>query len=525
MKVLVLVAVLGVMGIETTSFAALLAAMGIAIGAAWAGLLSNFAAGIFLMVLRPFKVGDFITAGGVTGTVREIGMFVTAIDTPDNVRVHVGNNKLFSDSIQNFSTNAYRRVDLTAQLAHGVDPQDAMARLRARLVRIPNVLPEPAPSVEILTFTPLGPVLAVRPFCHNDAVLAGLLRDEPRDRRGGRRSRLPGAERPLHAQERRRRLIAPGGQVESLPMLPIRLLPLLKERPWGVRSLAPWLKDATGGALVGEAWFTANDTPIEDGPTLGSAIAADPVGLLGPDARDGLCPLLLKFLFTSDRLSVQVHPDDAYARKHHGSLGKTEAWHVLEARPGASLGLGFTRRIEQAEAVAAARSGAIEHLLDWRPTAAGDTWLVPAGTVHAIGAGVTVLEVQEHSDLTYRLYDYGRPRELHLERGFEVAELGPYTVANARVPLGPGRERLTACDYFTLEQVALDGTLRFEPGAPFYHLVVIGRGQGRFAGRATEAGHVWLVPAACDPFTIELEAGALLIAYTNASPTSSFRRG
>jgi len=167
MKVLVLVAVLGVMGIETTSFAALLAAVGVAIGAAWAGLLSNFAAGIFLMVLRPFKVGDFITAGGVTGTVREIGMFVTAIDTPDNVRVHVGNGKVFSDSIQNFSTNAYRRVDLTAQLAHGVDPHDAMARLRARLVRIPNVMPDPAPSVEILTFTPLGPVLAVRPFCNN----------------------------------------------------------------------------------------------------------------------------------------------------------------------------------------------------------------------------------------------------------------------------------------------------------------------------------------------------------------------
>jgi small conductance mechanosensitive channel len=168
MKVLVLVAVLGVLGIETTSFAALLAALGIAIGAAWAGLLSNFAAGIFLMVLRPFKVGDMITAGGITGDVREIGLFVTAIDTPDNVRVHVGNNKLFSDSIQNYTTNPHRRVDLTAQLAHGVDPQDAIRRLRERVARIPNVLGTPAPSVEILTFTHLGPVLAVRPFTHNN---------------------------------------------------------------------------------------------------------------------------------------------------------------------------------------------------------------------------------------------------------------------------------------------------------------------------------------------------------------------
>lgn len=307
-------------------------------------------------------------------------------------------------------------------------------------------------------------------------------------------------------------------------MLPLRLLPILKERPWGVPSLAPWLTDATGGALVGEAWFTANDNRIDGGPTLGSAIAADPAGLLGREARGGTCPLLLKFLFTSDRLSVQVHPGDEYAQAHHGSLGKTEAWHVLEARAGASLGLGFTRTLDREEAVAAARSGAIEHLLDWRPTSAGDTWLVPAGTVHAIGAGVTVLEVQEHSDLTYRLYDYGRPRELHLERGFEVADLGPYRVANARVPLGPGRELLTACDYFTLEEIALDGTLRYERATPCYHLVVVGRGLGRIAGRPTSAGDVWLVPAAADPFTVELEAGALLVAYTNDSPTSSFVR-
>jgi len=168
MKILVLIAVLGVLGIETTSFAALLAALGIAIGAAWAGLLSNFAAGLFLMVLRPFKVGDMISGGGTLGVVREIGLFVTAIDTPDNVRVFVGNGKLFADSIQNFSTNPYRRVELTAQLAHAVDPQDAMQRVRERVGRIANVLVNPAPSVEILTFNPMGTVIAVRPFCHND---------------------------------------------------------------------------------------------------------------------------------------------------------------------------------------------------------------------------------------------------------------------------------------------------------------------------------------------------------------------
>jgi small conductance mechanosensitive channel len=168
MKVLVLIGVLGVLGIETTSFAALLAAVGVAIGAAWAGLLSNFAAGIFLMVLRPFKAGDFIQGGGVVGTVHEIGLFVTALDTPDNVRTFVGNAKLFSDTIQNFSTNAYRRVDLSAQIAHSVAPADAINRLRARVSRIPNVLNQPAPDVEILTFNPMGTVIAVRPYCHTD---------------------------------------------------------------------------------------------------------------------------------------------------------------------------------------------------------------------------------------------------------------------------------------------------------------------------------------------------------------------
>jgi len=167
LKLLLFIAVLSVLGIETTSFAALLAALGIAIGAAWGGLLSNFAAGVFLMVLRPFKVGDMITAGGVTGDVREIGLFVTAIDTVDNVRVFVGNNKIFSDSIQNYTTNPYRRVDLTAQIAHSVNPYDAIKRLAEQVAKISNIQQNPAPSVEILTFNPMGAVIAVRPFCHN----------------------------------------------------------------------------------------------------------------------------------------------------------------------------------------------------------------------------------------------------------------------------------------------------------------------------------------------------------------------
>ncbi|HEY9828324.1 MAG TPA: mechanosensitive ion channel family protein [Stenomitos sp.] len=168
LKVILIVALLGFFGIETTSFAALLAAAGVAIGAAWGGLLANFAAGAFLIIFHPFRVGDFVTVAGVTGTIEEIGLFTTTLNSPDNVQTIVGNNKIFSDTIQNFSANSYRRVDLVAQLSHSVEPQDAIRLLKERLAKISNVLTEPAPVVEILEFTLAGPVLAIRPFCHND---------------------------------------------------------------------------------------------------------------------------------------------------------------------------------------------------------------------------------------------------------------------------------------------------------------------------------------------------------------------
>jgi len=168
LNITLVIAILGYFGVQTTSFAALLAGAGLAIGSAWGGLLANFAAGVFLVVLRPFKVGDFISAGGVTGTVEEVGLFVTTVDTPDNVRTFVGNNKLFSDNIQNFSTNAYRRVELVAQVSGAADPKQVIAALKARIRQIPNVLAKPEPDVVILSFTPAGPVFAIRPYTNND---------------------------------------------------------------------------------------------------------------------------------------------------------------------------------------------------------------------------------------------------------------------------------------------------------------------------------------------------------------------
>ena len=167
LNIVLVIAILGFFGVQTTSLAALIAAAGVAIGMAWSGLLSNFAAGVFLVILQPFKVGDFVVGGGVMGTVEEIGLFVTSINTPDNIRNIVGNAKIFSEIIQNFSTNEYRRVDLQAQLNFGVDPHQAIALLKAGMAKIPNVLTNPAPDAEILTFTLAGPVLGVRPYCNN----------------------------------------------------------------------------------------------------------------------------------------------------------------------------------------------------------------------------------------------------------------------------------------------------------------------------------------------------------------------
>ena len=165
-------AILGFFGVETATFAALIAGAGVAIGMAWSGLLSIFAAGIFLVLLRPFKIGDFVTVGGITGTVTEIGLFATAIDTPDNVRTILGNGKVLGDTIQNFSTNAYRRVELTAQLPHGADVPQTISQLKAKLKSIKNVMANPAPDVEILSFNLAGPLLAVRPYTHTDSYWA-----------------------------------------------------------------------------------------------------------------------------------------------------------------------------------------------------------------------------------------------------------------------------------------------------------------------------------------------------------------
>jgi len=168
LNITLVLGILGYFGIQTTSFAAMLAGAGVAIGAAWSGMLGNFAAGAFMLVLRPFKVGDFVQIGGITGTVHELGLFGTTLVTPDNVLTLVGNTKVFGDTVMNYSARPVRRVERTAQLAGSVDALDAIARLQAAVAQIPNVVASPAPEVSLLDINLVGTVIAVRPYCHTD---------------------------------------------------------------------------------------------------------------------------------------------------------------------------------------------------------------------------------------------------------------------------------------------------------------------------------------------------------------------
>lgn len=246
---------------------------------------------------------------------------------------------------------------------------------------------------------------------------------------------------------------------------PVRLKPDFRPKVWGSTRLEPWFPPPP--EAMGEVWYEA----------------APPLTLLP------------KLLFTTGRLSVQVHPDDLQARARGLGNGKTEMWHVLRAEPGATIGLGFKRQLTKQEAREASLSGAIEELIDWVPVKAGDTVFTPAGTVHALGAGLVVCEIQQNSDTTYRLYDYGRPRELHLEEALAVAELGP--AKHRPAPAGKLRDgelkRLVSCPYFVTDLlVCSDEVLLAGPRDP-YRLLMVLEGTGLIAGQPYRAGECWLL--------------------------------
>jgi mannose-6-phosphate isomerase len=255
------------------------------------------------------------------------------------------------------------------------------------------------------------------------------------------------------------------------------------EKPWGRDQLpAPFM--APYGKRIGEIWFE----PIEE-----------------------VSSLLVKYIFTSEKLSVQVHPDDAQAKElGEYDTGKEECWLVIDAEPGATLGIGFHEPIGPEAMRAAALDGSIEDLLVWHPVQAGDFFYIPAGTVHAIGAGVSLIEIQQNSDITYRLYDYGRPRPLHLEKGIAVAKGESYAAALHRHLSPTGTVELARGPYFTAHRVegVPDAALLAEYAGPM--LVLPRRGEVELGGHLLRPGECAAAPAA-SAITFTPESQSILV--------------
>lgn len=243
--------------------------------------------------------------------------------------------------------------------------------------------------------------------------------------------------------------------------MPVRKLSTIRvDKPWGRHRLWPGFDDpAPDEPPIGEIWF---DTPGED-PAL-----------------------LVKYLFTSERLSIQVHPDDREAQARGFARGKDEAWVILDAEPDARIALGTVRPIDSAALRAASLDGSIETLMDWKPVKAGDAIYSPAKTVHAIGAGITLIEVQQNVDLTYRLYDYGRPRELHLEDGVAVSDAKPFAPAPTPAVDTNGRTVLAQTEKFVLERWHWSANRLLSLEAEGWLVPVCG--EGNIDGMAFKAG-------------------------------------
>ncbi len=261
------------------------------------------------------------------------------------------------------------------------------------------------------------------------------------------------------------------------------------EKVWGSEQIEPWFPNT--GEKIGEVWF--------EGP------------------GELVLPLLVKFLFTSGKLSVQVHPDDTYAAQHHDSRGKTEMWHILAAEPGARIAAGFREAVSEERLRSAALSGEIEDLLDWHEAQPGDTFFIPAGTVHAIGAGLVLCEIQQRSDVTYRLYDYGRPRELHLDQSLAVARREPCSARTATQPgAGATGEELVACPSFTVSRREVNGSsVLAPPPAGRFALVIVIAGAGELDRTVVRAGQVWYAPPGTAPIGV---SGKLTLLWASSLP-------
>lgn len=320
---------------------------------------------------------------------------------------------------------------------------------------------------------------------------------------------------------------------------PLRIEPIFSPRIWGARSLAPLFPEKSNLAEpLGEAWLTGLDCRIaresSSGPfagkTLGETWREMPPEWRGKQfITEGVFPLLVKFIFPTEKLSIQVHPDDAYAAIHEraaGGRGKTEMWHIVSAEPGAQVLLGLKPSVGKQEFIEGLEKHTLESLFQNQEVKAGDTIFVPAGTPHTIGPGMVICEVQQTSDLTYRVYDYGRvdstgkQRELHIEKALQVTKFGGGLAGGKVTPLplpDPGVKRtlLAACPFFATERWKLSSAVQSVSASSHFELIVVLEGSGRLAWQDSAApysrGECWFIPASLGKFGIELERETSLI--------------
>jgi mannose-6-phosphate isomerase len=306
-----------------------------------------------------------------------------------------------------------------------------------------------------------------------------------------------------------------------LELAPFRIHPKFTARVWGFRDLRPWYDHVAEGDPIGEVWLTGDDCLIATGPHAGQPLAAlfksEGSALVGGELHSTESPLLIKVIFAKEKLSVQVHPDDRMAWKYGQPRGKTECWYALAAEPGALVAAGVKPGTTIAQIKEEIRAGTLEDSLNVLPVAAGDMIFVDAGTVHAIWPGSILLETQQNSDVTYRMYDYGRPRELHIEKSLEAAKLE--TQAGKVVPRElADRTVLIDVENFRVERIPVKGTrtsksLRNANEKRRLTYLFAAAGMGRIVGDKfgpidLPARGIVAVPAASPEFVLESLGGS-----------------
>jgi mannose-6-phosphate isomerase len=307
------------------------------------------------------------------------------------------------------------------------------------------------------------------------------------------------------------------------PLEPFRLTPEFHKRVWGFEDLSPWFDKKAVADPIGEVWLTADTCVVETGANAGKQLQ-QLIGefgsqLLGPGRQSGSFPLLVKVLFPREKLSVQVHPDDKLAQKYGLPRGKTECWYALGAEPRASVALGLKPGVTDEQVRKAIEDATLEDLLVYLPFSKGEMIFVDAGTVHAIGPGSVILETQQNSDVTYRLYDYGRPRELHIERSLEAMRA---STRAGKVPARVDGNHITLIDehYFRVDSFKVEGIVSSQelaisdPGGVQVFFVV--DGQAKIAGEGFEAFslsrcQVAVIPASAAAWNLECERGVEIV--------------